>query len=162
MPSFPPTIILRHRKENLKKCSLRGLEERDDMLFFRYPIPDFGDIDFNKYVLLSLDGEELSEKDGDKGVVLIDGTWRYAQKMVENTTEFRDIPRRRLPEGYTTAYPRCQTECPDPEAGLASVEALYVAYSILGRDTTGILDNYHWKKAFLKKNAALLLGSGLA
>jgi pre-rRNA-processing protein TSR3 len=35
---------------------------------------------------------------------------------------------------------------------LASIEAIYIAYWILGRDVTGLLDNYHWKDLFLQKN----------
>ena len=37
MAPFLPTIILRHRKENLKKCSLRGLETHKDLKFYTYP-----------------------------------------------------------------------------------------------------------------------------
>jgi pre-rRNA-processing protein TSR3 len=36
--------------------------------------------------------------------------------------------------------------------GLASIEALYIAYFILGYDTMGLLDQYHWAELFLEKN----------
>jgi pre-rRNA-processing protein TSR3 len=32
---------------------------------------------------------------------------------------------------------------------LASIEAIYVAYQLMGRDTTGLLDLYHWREQFL-------------
>jgi pre-rRNA-processing protein TSR3 len=35
---------------------------------------------------------------------------------------------------------------------LASVEALYAAYHILGRPTAGLLDHYRWAEAFLRLN----------
>jgi len=64
MPDFLPTIILRHRKENLKKCSLRGLEDR--MHFVQYPneaIPDL-----TGYVVLTPDAPLLEKA---KGLCLI-------------------------------------------------------------------------------------------
>ena len=46
----------------------------------------------------------------------------------------------------------------DPDNGLASVEALFVAYHILGRPTTGLLDHYRWAAEFLRANG--LEGNG--
>jgi pre-rRNA-processing protein TSR3 len=60
---------------------------------------------------------------------------------------------RSLPPSLRTAYPRRQTLCPDPARGLASVEALFAAYRILGRDVDGILDGYLWRERFLVTNA---------
>ena len=151
MQSFPSTIIIRHRKENLKKCTLRGLEGRKDFSFYSYPYPKLSYI--TGYVLLALDAPIL-DIDNDKccGLLILDGTWRYAGRMKQQIPELQDIPRRSLPKQFTTAYPRCQHDCPDPSSGLASIEAIYLAYHILGRDTSGILDNYHWKSIFLEKN----------
>lgn len=81
MNPFPPTSILRHRKENLKKCSLRGLESREDMSFYTYPW-NCPKPDLSNYVVLAVDGKELSREDSDKGIFLVDGTWRYAEKML--------------------------------------------------------------------------------
>ena len=63
------------------------------------------------------------------------------------------IPRS-LPSNIVTAYPRKQDDCSDPDRGLASVEALYAAYYMMGYSTAGILDDYYWGKAFLEKNKA--------
>ena len=67
MSNIKPTILIRHKKENLKKCSLRGLETREDLLFFPYPIKDL--IPLDGYLLLSMEGCELSEKDQDCGLL---------------------------------------------------------------------------------------------
>lgn len=146
MTTFPPTIILRHRKENLKKCSLRGLEERADMLFYTYPLtrnlPDL-----SNYVVLALGAPPLTKEDADKGIFLIDGTWRYAEKMMKVVTAPFHL--RSLPATAKTAYPRRQEDCSDPSRGLASCEALYLSYCILGRNPEGLLDHYHWKNEFL-------------
>ncbi len=150
MFKFPPTIILRHRKENLKKCSLRGLEQRPDCLFFTYPKEKVPDL--SNYFLLTLGAPILSDADRDLGIFLIDGTWRYAALMERQLPTPPAYQKRSLPAHYRTAYPRRQEDCPLPSQGLSSVEALYLSYILLGRDPSGILDHYHWRNDFLKLN----------
>lgn len=150
MQSNSPTIILRHKKENLKKCSLRGLETRKDFNFHKWP----GECpEMINYIYLTIDAPPLSTDDHDKGLLLIDGTWKLAKKM-ENQLEgnLAHLEKRAIPGHFRTAYPRKQTECIDPTRGLASLEALYIAFSIMGRETEGLLDNYYWKEDFLKLN----------
>ena len=204
MQPFPPTIIWRHHKENLKKCSLRGLEIRPDFNFFSYPNNALPDL--TNYILLDINGAPLDEGDSHRGLLILDGTWRYANKMLERVNQLPGsyqplvenshfdrakapglndrkspqisnigrltivqprelsrgrngdfqlepgIVRRRIPEHFRTAYPRRQDDCADPERGLSSIEAIYISYHILGRDTSHLLDNYHWKDLFLQKN----------
>ena len=64
---------------------------------------------------------------------------------------FEEVPPRSL-HGYRTAYPRVSKLGTDPDNGLASVEALFLAYWILGRPTEGLLDHYHWAAEFLHIN----------
>ncbi len=142
---FPPTIILRHRRENLKKCSLTGLETREDMRFFTYPKESLPDV--AGYILLTMNAPLLTTADAQRGLLLIDGTWKYAAQMSKAVP--KNVIERSLPAQFRTAYPRRQGDCPDPERGLASVEALYIAYGILGRSTEGLLDHYYWKDTFL-------------
>lgn len=146
------TIILRHRKENLKKCSLQGLETHSDLIFYSYPInpPPL----ITNYILLSLDAPPLTREVKEYGLLLIDATWNYAEVM-ERSLEL-PLLRRSLPPSLRTAYPRKQTGCKDPMRGLATVEALYSAYLILGKNGEGLLDHYYWKEQFLEKNQALL------
>ena len=146
MQHTPPTVIWRHRKENLKKCSLRGLEKRADFCFYRYPVEVLPLLE--GYILLDVDAPPLTAADRDRGLLILDGTWRYAQKMAK-ALEGRKLIKRSIPAHYRTAYPRRQEDCTEPDRGLASVEAIYVAYTIMGRDTEGLLDNYYWKDAFL-------------
>jgi pre-rRNA-processing protein TSR3 len=155
MQYFPPTYVLRHRKENLNKCSLRGLETRDDFIFLRYPIKALPPL--NTYLLLALDGKPLTAEDKDRGLFVLDATWAHAQTMRQFVDRQITMETRSIPAGFRTAYPRRQPDCENEEAGLASIEAIYIAYSILGRDVSGLLDNYHWKEEFLSKNSHLLL-----
>lgn len=148
-PLFP-TVVIRHRKENLKKCSLKGLETRPDFLFYRYPLKVIPNI--SNYILLTLDAPLLSSEDANRGLLVLDGTWRYASQMKKQLEpHLGSVILRSLPSSCRTAYPRRQEDCPDPELGLASVEAIYVAYKLLGWNTEGLLDNYHWKEQFLEK-----------
>lgn len=154
MQSFPPTVVWRHRKENLKKCSLRGLESREDMRFFSYPKKELPNLD--EYVLLDVEGPPLTTADAGKGLVVLDATWRYAGQMRERLLFAQpSLSLRSLPHGLATAYPRRQWDCSSPDRGLASVEAIYAAYWLLGRETDGLLDNYYWSSTYIEKNLTL-------
>lgn len=145
-----PTIIYQHRKENLKKCTLTHLKKRDDFIFFTYPNEELPDL--TGYVILTMDAPLLTTKDKNKGIVIIDGTWKYANIMLNTLEKRPNLEYRSLPANYCTAYPRKQTDCPDPKTGLASIEAIYIAYIITNRNVENLLTNYYWKEDFLKKN----------
>ena len=121
------------------------------MQFFTYPKDRLPDL--TGYVLLTLDAPPLTCKDVPLGLFLIDGTWRHAQTMVRQLALPHAFSCRSIPSTYITAYPRRQEDCSDPHRGLASVEALYIAYCLLDRPACGLLDGYYWKNAFLEKNA---------
>lgn len=144
-----PTVVYRHRRENLKKCSLRGLEARKDFRFFTYPKHPLPPLE--NYILLAVDGEPLSQKDSTSGLLLVDATWRLAEVMLKNSPTLK-LPRRSIPSHFRTAYPRRQEDCKKPDEGLASIEALYIAFTLLGKSTENLLDNYHWRDLFLEKN----------
>jgi pre-rRNA-processing protein TSR3 len=151
----PATVILRHARENLKKCSLTGLEKKEGFYFFTYPKETLPDI--SSYILLKVGAPPLSKEDQGRGLLLIDGTWRLANVMEAQIPAAvkQSLLERSLPEHFRTAYPRRQTECPDPERGLSSLEALYIALFILGRPLEGLLDHYYWKELFFQKNPEL-------
>jgi pre-rRNA-processing protein TSR3 len=153
MQAYQPTIIWRHRRENLKKCTLSGLESRSDCIFLTYPQSELPPLP--NYCLLSLEAPPLSRGDEDKGLFILDATWRYAARMLQQIEERPGLIFRSLPSEFRTAYPRRQNDCVDPDRGLASIEALYIAYRILGRETETLLNHYHWKEPFLEKNRDL-------
>ena len=143
---YPPTVIVRHTKENPRKCSILPLRGRPDLVFLNYPVRVRPPLE--GYIRLAADGPELTAADADRGLLLLDGSWRWAAAM---TRDFADVPPRSL-SGWRTAYPRVSKLGTDPDNGLASVEALYVAYRILGRPTDGLLDHYRWAADFLRAN----------
>jgi pre-rRNA-processing protein TSR3 len=146
MDTYPITIIVRHPKENAKKCSVLPLKGRADIQFLSYPVKESPSLE--GYLRLAADGAALSIADASCGLLLLDGSWRAADKMVGH---FLDVPPRSL-GGWKTAYPRASKLGTDPDNGLASIEALYIAYHVLGRSTKGLLDRYRWAEQFLEIN----------
>ena len=144
--SHPITYIVRHPKENPKKCSVLPLRGRADLSFLTYPVKQ--PLDLEGYIRLAADGPELTAADSEAGILLLDGSWRRAGDM---TRDFIHVPPRSL-ANYRTAYPRVSKLGTDPDNGLASVEALFLAYHILGRPTAGLLEHYHWAEEFLRLN----------
>jgi pre-rRNA-processing protein TSR3 len=143
---FPPTFIVRHPKENPRKCSVLPLRGRPDLVFHTHPVRR--PLPLEGYVRLAAEGPELSAADAGCGLLVLDGSWRWAGAM---TRDYQDVPPRSL-RGFRTAYPRVSKRGTDPDHGLATVEALFLAYHILGRPTAGLLDHYHWKAEFLRLN----------
>jgi pre-rRNA-processing protein TSR3 len=144
--SFPVTVIVRHKHENPKKCSILPLRGRADVVICSYPVKHPPNL--TGYIRLAAEGPELSTADAAAGLLLLDGSWRWAAAMER---DFAHVPARSL-HGWKTAYPRISKHGTDPDNSLASVEALYVAYHILGRPTAGLLDQYRWGNEFLQLN----------
>ncbi len=141
-----PTVIIVHPREKRSKCTVAWLREDPRFRFYKGPRrPE----DLSGYVRLGLDGPELTAADAAAGLLILDGTWRLADRMVPAVGE---VPVRRLPP-LTTAYPRVSKIVDDPAGGLATIEALYAAWRLLGRDVTGLLDRYPWGTEFVRINA---------
>jgi pre-rRNA-processing protein TSR3 len=141
-----PTIIVRDAHENPRKCSILPLRGRCDLVFVTYPVRRMPKVE--GYVRLAADGPELSMADADCGLLLLDASWKRAAAM---TRAFEHVPARSL-HGWQTAYPRTSKRGTDPDNGLATVEALFIAHHLLGRATAGLLDHYHWADEFLRLN----------
>jgi pre-rRNA-processing protein TSR3 len=152
LPNHPSPIIVVHPKERRSKCSVEPLRGRPGFAFRTFP--DRGQEPLTDYVRLGIGGPLLSAADADRGLLVLDGTWRYAEAMERDHAE---IPVRSLP-AWQTAYPRKSKVFDDPEIGLATIEAIFAAYVALGRPTTGLLDKYRWANEFLQLNAALAHG----
>lgn len=149
----PPTIIIVHPKERRAKCTVAGLRGDARFVFYRYPRRP---AELAGYVRLGIGGPPLSLADAQAGLLVLDGTWRWAERM---ETAFADVPVRSLP-ALATAYPRVSKILQDPAEGLATVEAVYAALCLLGRDTTGLMDGYPWAAEFLRLNAPYLTAIG--
>lgn len=147
---FPPTVIVVHNREHRAKCSVEPLRGKPSFEFLSYPSKQpFND---TNYVRLAMDGPVLSKDDAGRGLLVLDATWRLAAKMEK---QFAHVEPRSLP-AWDTAYPRVSKFNHDPNGGLATIEAIYIAYHLLGRETRGLLDSYHWRDLFFERNASHL------
>ena len=143
--SIPLTVIVFHPRERRAKCTVRPLRGRVDFGFCNFPRMPY---DLAGYVRLGLGGPPLGTDDQNRGLLVLDGSWRHVEPMQR---AHESIPIRSLPP-LTTAYPRTSKVHTDPDGGLATIEAIYAAYRLLGRDTTGLLDHYHWAEQFITIN----------
>ena len=153
--TVPPTIIVVHPRERRSKCSVEPLRGRDGFVFWQFP--SRGPEPLDGYVRLGLDGPLLGPDDAHRGLLVLDGTWRLTARM---EADYEDLPVRRLPD-LQTAYPRTSKIFKDPPSGLATIEAVWAAYQLLGRSTDGLLDSYRWSEIFASTNLPLLDASWL-
>ena len=146
------TVVIRHPNENLAKCSLTPLHGRPEITF----LVGEGDMRFDAtgYIVLAVDAPVISPADAGMPLLLLDTTWALLPKLMNRLTGTPVY--RSLPEDVRTAYPRVSKMHKDPAAGLASVEALYLARKLLGDDDLSLLDGYYWRDAFLEKLPASL------
>ena len=145
----PPTIFVVHPRERRSKCSLEPLRGREGFVFWTFP--EQGEEPLDGYVRLGLGGRVIGPDDADRGLLVLDGTWRLAARM---EPDYSELAIRSLPE-LKTAYPRSSKIFDDPTGGLASIEALWAAYRLMGRCTHGLLDHYRWAERFLAANSDL-------
>ena len=149
----PPTIFVVHPKERRSKCSVEPLRGRDGFVFWKFPRR--GPEPLDGYFRHGLGGPQLTTADAPNGLLILDGTRRYAATMER---DYANIPIRSLGP-WQTAYPRTSKLFEDPAAGLATIEALVAAYAQMGRPMDGLLDRYQWRDDFLKKNSNLILSA---
>jgi pre-rRNA-processing protein TSR3 len=152
--TFPDTVIIVHPRENRKKCSVEPLRGRPGFQFATFRPPAFVELPAPQYVRLGIGGPVLGRADEHAGLLVLDGTWRWAEAM---EAQYQHIPVRSLPS-WKTAYPRVSKVFEDPDTGLATIEAIWLAYWCLGRDTTGLLDQYRWGPQFLELNRDRISG----
>lgn len=99
-------------------------------------------------ILLEVGAPVLSATDAGRRLLLLDGNWKHVEFLrsrVVGTPIARSLPT------IETAYPRRNRDGLDPQVGLASVEALYLALKILGQDDVSLLAEYHWREEFLRR-----------
>lgn len=146
-------ILLRLNKESPKRCSLTPLRGKSE-----YPIQWIhcspGDlVEVGEVTLLHPDGDRLTPADACRPLLLVDSSWRDLPKVLSGVRG--TLHRRRLPVEMQTAYPRKSKTFRDPDAGLASIEALHAACAFLGRRWDDLLHGYHWKEDYLRLNQGL-------
>lgn len=162
--SAAPILIIQHRKENPKKCTVTALRGRPDvevMVLHAGP-SGYPPLEIEGGILLAVDSPPLSPADralvapGTGGrLVLIDANWVKIPPMLWCLRSRGPLAHRSLPGSIRTAYPRRSKVFEDPAGGLATVEALAAALAILGMPDPTLLEGYVWKEEFLELNREL-------
>ena len=139
------TVVIRHKREKLSKCSLTPLHGRPGFKFLT--ARDELAFDATGYTMLAVDAPVISRADSGRPLLLLDATWPLLP-AVRRSVVGEPIARS-IPADVPTAYPRVNKMGKDPAGGLASIEALFVAHLMLGFCDLTLLDDYHWRHAFL-------------
>lgn len=154
------------RTESPKKCSILPLEYRSDFRIVRFDrrraiVPLTGNL------LLHPEGIPLDPAlaDGFGGadsIVLsaVDCNWKRLENVLGRIGGPQP-PRVRIPDGFQTAYLRRNKQNLDPESGLATIEALFIASAFLGVWDESLLKEYPMAAEFLRRNAELFASHGL-
>ncbi|MBI5505149.1 MAG: hypothetical protein HY899_10140 [Deltaproteobacteria bacterium] len=154
------------RTERPNKCSILPLGYRGDFRIVRFdrrrPIPPL-----TGSLLLHPDGVALSRSTADglasrDAIVLcaVDCNWKRLKPVVDRIVAPLP-PRVRVPDGFQTAYRRRSKYYLDPESGLATIEALFIASAFLGVWDESLLREYTMAAEFLSVNAAAFERHGL-
>ena len=145
---MPPSIlIIVRRGEDPAKCTVRPLRGTPGLDFLPYPLRQKPD--FSRHLLLAPDAPPLTPADANRPLLLLDASWRHAVNMRKAV---EPVEARSIPPGWLTAYPRRSKIHEDPGTGLATVEALFAALSILGFRNDSLLRFYPWRETFLDLN----------
>jgi pre-rRNA-processing protein TSR3 len=145
------TLIIVRRRENRAKCTIQPLRGTPGLDFLPYPLRQKPDL--SRHLLLAPAAPPLTAADAGRPLLLLDASWRYAV-MMRKAVE--PVEARSIPCGWQTAYPRFSKIHVDPDTGLATVEALFAAFCILGHRDDTLLRLYPWRDAFLALNRDLL------
>ena len=151
--------VLMDARENKKQCSVYPLRERPDFRLRYFDRKQSPLAPFQADFLLHIDGECLSEMKLEPrpsfSVATIDCTWKKLAPALARVEA--PLPRfARIPADFATAYPRkSKTPGLDPDGGLATIEALFIAAAFLGSWDETLLEKFHFKNQFLELNSAL-------
>jgi len=147
--------VLMDKLENPRKCTVDPIKDHPAILIRRYggpaPIAKIG-----ADILLHIDGPDLPDLVREKkvsSIAVIDCIWKrvdFAMKKIEGPLPILT----KIPDGFVTAYPRRNKQGLDPDGGLATIEAMFIAAAFCGSWDETLLDKYHFKNAFLETNAA--------
>lgn len=172
-----PVIVIRDPRERKSKCSLQPFRWHRDWYFINAgPQIRF---DATHCIVLGMGSGELAPGDerfephesqaimdswsrlrGDcpslrdlrmgagRPILLLDSTWKRLPRIGKCVSG--NPIQKSLPLRLRTAYPRVNMDGADPVGGLASIEAVYAAFRVLGYDHGELLAHYHWRDQFLE------------
>jgi len=155
-------IVVDHG-ETENKCTITPLRGRPDFQFFSV----FGQGPLGPLsapLLLHPDGQCLTEIPGRpvSALASVDCVWRRLPKILPRLSWLGNPARlAKIPSGFITAYPRTGRPQADPEGGLATVEAIFIAAALLGNWDPSLLGRYYFGRVFVERNARRFVELGV-
>ncbi|MBM4253366.1 MAG: DUF367 domain-containing protein [Deltaproteobacteria bacterium] len=156
--------VLVDRSERINKCTILPLADHPAMEIVRYhrgrPIPALSGEMLLHPDGVSLDAVASSQRHEVNVLAAIDCTWKRLGAVLRLVEQ--PLPRLvRIPPGFVTAYPRRNKQNRDPDAGLATIEAVFIAAAFLGHWDESLLSRYAFGQAFLDLNRRVFLDYGV-
>jgi ribosome biogenesis protein Tsr3 len=162
--------ILIDHSERANKCTILPLGYREDFCLARVPqhkIPTINPVipKLKSVLLLHPDGIDITTLSNKplsthSSIAAIDCVWRRLDPIMSYIE--KPLPQLvRIPEGFVTAYPRKTKFDFDPDSGLATIEALFIAAALLGHWDTTLLHEYFFGAEFLRLNSHLFSKYGV-
>ncbi len=152
-------IIVDHG-ETANKCTIMPLKYRED---FRI-IPVSSTPTFVADLLLHPEGKPLSNLNLVQIKVerlgAIDCVWRRLAPILATIEPIEPLLVS-IPPGFLTAYPRVSRKDFDPQGGLATIEAIFIAAAFLGTWDLSLLREYFFAEEFLEINRDRFISYGI-
>ncbi len=152
-------IIVDH-SETANKCTILPLSYRADFHIDRRRLSHTLSAD----ILLHPNGLPLPQfimvQPRVQRLAAIDCIWRRLDPILERL-EHPHPHLVRIPEQFVTAYPRRSRKDFDPDGGLATIEALFIAAAFVGTWDLSLLREYFFAEKFLELNAAAFRHFGI-
>ena len=155
--------IVIDRGESANKCTIAPLSYREDFNLLRVK---------GNSVIGPLVSTVLLHHEGDSyeniqrhrseisGIACIDCIWRRLNPILAKVQG--PLPRlMKIPDGFKTAYPRKSELDHDPEGGLATIEAIFIAAALFGKWDVTLLHEYYFGKEFIDLNAGRMRDLGI-
>lgn len=147
--------ILVDRRENPRKCTVLPLAHRPDFNIIKFD-PQGPLAPLSSPLLLHMDGPPLDElapllKHKTEALAVIDCHWRRLPSLLRRLSPPLP-PLARIPAGFVTAYPRRNIQGLDPDGGLATIEAMFIAAAFVGVWDETLFSAYHFGAEFLTLN----------
>ena len=142
--TFPPTFILRHRRKEPEKVQPAWPRKAGRYPLFHLPKAKTSRL-LKGYILLAIDALPYRSRSrtGPPPTRRHFALRELMQRQLACPLEIRSIP-----DGFSH---RLSQKAQGRPAASATVEALFI-HALLGRNTEGLLDGYHWSKQFFELN----------
>jgi len=156
-------IIVDH-SETANKCTIVPLGYRPDFKIRRFM--NGKPMALTSTILLHPNGKPLNEFTAAHpalplvSIAAIDSVWRRVEPILKWVE--KPLPELvSIPKEFATAYPRQSKKNLDPDGGLATIEALFIAATFFGVDDLSLLSEYYFAPKFLEINAGAWQKFGL-